>query len=254
MKDIEYVLEFAADLGGRMLHAGANLERSNDTMQRVCSSYHLKDVSIYSLCSIIQISARTEDGDYAYYQASVPAKDTHLTRLEKLNRLSREVCRDTPDPKSLMWMLEHADEKEPESRLYRLAGWLVAIDCLCVLYGGTIGDIIATSFITAAMSWLLRILYSKKLNTLIVNAACMLFAGSMGEILVWIGLGQQFNIICISCSMMLIPGIGLTNAFRNLLCGNEMNGILEMLKALLEALAIVLGIVVSTYLFGGLTS
>ena len=51
---------------------------------------------------------------------------------------------------------------------------------------------------------------------------------------------------------MMIPGIPLVNAVRNLLCGNEMNGILEILKVLMETVAIVLGLVLSIYLFGGL--
>lgn len=48
MTDIEYILDFAANLGGKMLSVGANLERVNDTMYRICRSYHLNSISIFS--------------------------------------------------------------------------------------------------------------------------------------------------------------------------------------------------------------
>ena len=62
---------------------------------------------------------------------------------------------------------------------------------------------------------------------------------------------KYFIIIIITNSLMMIPSISLVNAVRNVLCGNEMNGILEFLKVVLESLAIVLGVVLSIYLFGG---
>ena len=62
---------------------------------------------------------------------------------------------------------------------------------------------------------------------------------------------SNFFIIIITNSLMMIPSISLVNAVRNILCGNEMNGILEFLKVVLESVAIVLGLVLSIYLFGG---
>lgn len=80
----------------------------------------------------------------------------------------------------------------------------------------------------------------------------MWVSGTLGLLLVRFGIGEQYFSIIITSSMMMIPGIPLVNAVRNLLCGNEMNGILEILKVLMETMAIVLGLVLSIYLFGGL--
>ena len=51
-------------------------------------------------------------------------------------------------------------------------------------------------------------------------------------------------------SLMFIPGVPLVNSMRNILCGNEMNGILELLKVILETLTICFGVFIAYALFG----
>ena len=50
---------------------------------------------------------------------------------------------------------------------------------------------------------------------------------------------------------MIIPGIPLVNAVRNLFCGNEMNGILQLMSVLLASLCLALGLTISYILLGG---
>ena len=250
MKDVEYILDFAAFLGSRMLTCGANLERANDTMNRVCLSYHLKDISIHSLSSLIQISARSEDGDYAQRQMSVAPMDIHLEKLGKLNQLSRRVCSETPPPSSLKWMLETAEAGEEYPTWLVLLGRLLATGCMCVLFGGTWQDILVSDMVIFVLFFMVDALRNANLNSVIVNMIAMAFASSAAILLYRLGLGDQYFVIIITCSMLLIPGIPMVNAARNLLCGNEMNGILEMIKAFIETVAIVMGLLVGIALFG----
>lgn len=249
--DIELILDFAALLGCKMLHCGANLERANDTMNRICLSYHLTDVSIFSLSSIIQISARTQDGQYAYRQIAVPEMDTHLERLARFNSLSRKVCSTTPEPSTLKSMLDEAEQVREYSPLEMAIGRIIAFFSLCLLFDGTVGDGIVTVILVLCMNLMKDALYRRNVNQVIANMLCTFFAGTAALFFVRYAFGDQYFIILISCSMTLVPGIPFVNAFRNILCGNEMNGILEMLKAIVETFAIVLGFIISIYLFGG---
>ena len=92
MTDIEYILDFAANLGGKMLSVGANLERVNDTMYRICRSYHLNSISIFSLNSLIMLGAKSEDDVSGMRQISIHSSSTHLEKLNRFNQLSRKVC------------------------------------------------------------------------------------------------------------------------------------------------------------------
>lgn len=251
MKEIEYVLEFAMTLGSHMLAAGANLERANDTMNRVCVSYGLTDVSIFSLNSIIQISARSEEDDYTMKQISVPSMDIHLEKLSRLNQLSRRVCTEKPSPLILQDLLTETEKIEEYPRRVIIVGRLAAMGAMCVLFGGGLSDIIASDLIIFVLYWIIEAFSYSSMNSIISNMLCMFFAGTAAHFLVWAGIGTHFSVICITCSMMLVPGIPLVNAARNLLCNNEMNGILEALKAFTQTIAIVLGLGVSIFVFGG---
>lgn len=252
MNQVECILDFVTGLGQKMLSTGANLERVDDTMVRICRSYHLKAVSIFSLSSTIMVSAKSEDGVYGARQIAVPPANIHLEKLNRLNRLSREVCAKTPAPEELADMLIKAEQAEEYSVMTVLLGYLIAMTSLCVIFGGNILDVVAADCITIALYWIIRWLSKPNLNHIVVNTLCMWLAGTLAILLVRLGIGEHFFSIIITSSMMMIPGIPMVNSVRNILCGNEMNGILELFKVILETVAIVLGLVLSIYMFGGL--
>lgn len=234
-----------------MLTSGAPLERANDTMERICKSYGLHDISIFSLNSLIQLGARNEDGEFVSRQISVAPMNIHLEKLRRYNSLSRKVCDNLPAPKTLGKMLRKAEDFKEYSPWTILAGRMIATFSLTVIFGGSHGDVLAACMVVFVLYWLIIVFKKAKLNQIIVNIICMFFCGAASSLLLRLGIGENYFIMIISCSMVMVPGIPLVNAARNLLCGNEMNGILEILRALFETLAIVLGIVMAVFLFGG---
>lgn len=251
MNHIEYILDFAVSLGARMLYVGANLERVNDTMTRICRSYRLRAISIYSLSNIIILSAKSHDDIYASRQVTVPPASIHLEKLARYNQLSRQVCMETPPPESLTDLLEEVENIKEYTTAQVILGYQIAMTSLCIIFGGNFKDVIAANIGTFALFWIIRWLTKPNLNPIIVNTLSMWLAGLLAILLVKIGIGEHFFTIIITNSMMMIPGIPLVNAVRNILCGNEMNGILQIFKVLLETVAIVLGLIVSIYMFGG---
>ena len=51
--------------------------------------------------------------------------------------------------------------------------------------------------------------------------------------------------------MTLIPGVGFTNALRDLFAGDSITGILRLIEALLLAFVIACGYIITTFVFGG---
>ena len=64
---------------------------------------------------------------------------------------------------------------------------------------------------------------------------------------------DNFYIVVITNAFFLIPGIPMINCARNILCGNEMNGAIDLLKVLLEVCSIVAGVAAAYALLGGAT-
>ncbi len=251
MKNIEYILDFAVNLGCKMLSVGANLERANDTMYRICYSYHLSDVSIFSLSSIIIISAKSADNETGTRQINVPPSDNHLEKLNQFNSLSRKVCAETPPPETLAGLLAQAEQIKDYSLGAILLGYFIAMSSLTIMNNGTLKDMLCININTFILYFLIDYMDKRHLNRIVVNTVCMWIAGTLALFYIKLDLGDNAFIIMIVNAMMTIPGTDLVNAVRNVLCGNEMNGILEFLKVVLESIAIVLGLVLSIYMFGG---
>lgn len=251
MNSVEYILDFTVRLGCRMLMVGANLERVNDTMYRICHSYHLNSISIFSLNSIISISAKSPEGLSAIRQISVPGANKHLEKLNRFNQLSRKVCTETPSPETLSTLLDDAEKINDYSQYTILLGYMIAVTSLCVLNDGSIKDILCADFNTVILLWLNDYLDKRNINSIVANTLCTWVAGTLAVLYVALGIGEHFFVIATVNCLLFVPGADMVNAFRNLLCSNEMNGILELLKVILETMAIVAGLVISLYMFGG---
>ncbi len=253
IKNLEYLVDFALKFGEAMLSAGANLERVNDTIYRVCDSYGCRETHFFSLNCYLTLSLEDADGNHVSAQRCVRGgMDTHLENLSKLNQLSREICANQPAPRELEGMLVKALETGTYSMQVRLLGFLLAMTCLTLIFGGSWKDLV-TALLNTVLMYLASV-YLKKpgVNRMVFNIFSTFLAGTVAILMSRIGLVDDIYIVMIVNSMMLIPGIPMVNAFRNLLCGNEINGVLEILKTTLETIAIVGGFVLSIFLFGGL--
>lgn len=78
-----------------------------------------------------------------------------------------------------------------------------------------------------------------------------LFACIIAFILKRWGAIVNTDYIIIGNIMTLIPGVGLTNALRDLFVGDSISGVLRLIEAVLLALAIACGYVVASLMFGG---
>lgn len=250
MGSIDCILDFAVHLGREMLKSGANLERVERSIELICKSYNLREVSIVIFSSSIAVSAREKGKEAKMRQVSVPFCEIHLERLRQLNNLSYQVCNEKPQPEQLEDLLYEAMLVQSYSAPVLLCGYLLAMSCLCRIFGGVIQDILVVELSTAIIFFVSNRLAREKLNRIITNVACMFLAGAVALFFAYIGFAQNFFAIIITNAFYLIPGIPMVNSVRNILCGNEMNGIIELLKVILEVITIVAGLYIAYFFFG----
>lgn len=254
MNHINDILTFCVNLSRDMILCGANLERVRLAAETICRAYHLKDISIYLLSTHISIGAFDSEGNYSSRQASIPNAGIHLERLRSLNRLSYKIAEITPNPKMLGVMLERAMNVQDYPDKIILAGKICAASCLCFMFGGGFADLIPVALVVAVIHYLMAILERTGLDRLVSNAFTMFTASSVAVGFVYSGFGANLPAILITVSLLVIPGIPLVNAMRNLLCGNEVNGILQMLKIFVETMALGLGVYAALAMLEGLVA
>ncbi len=247
---LEEVLEFCVHLSRSMIVSGANLERVQLAVARICSAYGLHDVSLFLMSSRVSLAARDEQDRYASRECTIPPSGIHLQRLKQLNRLSYSVTQKKPAPERLKTLLREAEETKEYPDWAILLARMGAMACLCLLFGGGAREVAAVALVTAALHYLMNLMARPGLDQVVINAATMFIATAAAVGLMAAGVSRNGPVILITVSMLMIPGIPLVNAVRNLLCGNEMNGIFQLLKAVIETAALAMGIYLALWVFG----
>ena len=247
---IDQVLDFIVALSRDMIRSGANLERVELAADKICSSYGLTDVSIFLLSTHMSIAAKTRSGHYSSRQITIPPSGIQLSRLKNLNRLSYTVCQKKPDPGTLAHLLEEAKIVREYPDFVILLGQVIGMLCLCFLFNGSWHDAVCVAVITAFIHYLMMLLSRLSINRILCNFLYMFAATCMAIFGVYTGFADHFSSIVITLTMLILPGIPLVNAVRNLICDHEINGFLQILKVAFETLALALGTVFALGLFG----
>ena len=138
------------------------------------------------------------------------------------------------------------DELRTQRRSYRprqvLAGYFIAPAFFTPLFGGGFWDGLAAGLCGLAVGWC--VIFGRKLlgsNNFVRTIAASL-AGALGALLlVLLGLGRDVDTITIGVFMVLVPGIALTNAMREIMAGDIISGLSRAAEAILTGAAIALG-------------
>ena len=246
----ELVLEFCVELSRRMIVSGANLERVQLAVDRICHAYGLSDVSLFLLSNNISLSAMDAEGHFAARQCTIPPAGIHLERLKKLNRLSYTVVSEKPEPERLYRLLGEASQVRDYPDWAVLLAQIGALSCLCLIFGGGVSEVLSVALVTGVLHYVMLLMAKPGLDRVVTNAATMWLATVAAILVMQTGISTNAPVILITISMLVIPGIPLVNSVRNLLCGNEMNGILQLAKVLIETLSLAMGIYLALWMFG----
>ncbi|MBP5574743.1 MAG: threonine/serine exporter family protein [Bacilli bacterium] len=250
MERIEYILDFCKELGKQMIASGANIERVNLSIERICHAYGLHDVTCANLSSRISISAKDENKRYAHRQTNVPPQNINLERLKKLNNLAFDICKDKPQEETLSDLLQGVKSNDFPWWVMMI-GFLVAMMGLARIFCAGWSEILVVELNTLLLFGLSRALTKVHINKIITNFFSMFLCSLIAMGFYAAHFINSFYIVVITNAFFLIPGIPMINCARNILCGNEMNGAIDLLKVLLEVCSIVAGVAAAYAILGG---
>ena len=249
--EAEQLLTCALDIGEQMLISGAEIGRVEDSVRHICTAYGCSRTDVFTITSSIVVSI--EDADRKYYTQTrrITATSTDLTRLDKLNALSRRICREKPDYDAVQADIRRICSKKAYPLwLEALASALIA-GSFAVFFGGGLADGLVASLLGFGLRYTTWLLQKARMNAIFTNVVAS-FAMSFASIfLTRLGLGQDVNMIIIGNIMLLIPGIALTNSLRDMISGDIMSGMLRFFDAVLMAAAIAAGYILAATLLGG---
>ena len=233
----EQLVDASLDMGKALLLAGGEVTRVEDTITRILHAYGMHKVGVFTITSLIEVTARTPDGDEIVKARRIAGGyATNLDRVEQLNALSREICATCPPPQDITAMWAIANEQEAAWISY--VGAMLAAGSFTVFFGGKLADVPATIILACFINWMDRKGIYKKENQLLFYLVCSIVTGFMGCVLVRVGIGVDLDKILIGCIMLTIPGIPITYAMRDMLLGESITGLFRFVESLLIAASI----------------
>lgn len=248
----EEILTSAINIGEQLLVSGAEISRVEDTIRRICAAYGIKQSHIFSIASSIIVTLETEDGQWITQTRRIHSYGTNMWRLDRLNNLSRKICATKPTFKEISEEFEGLREGPAYSLKVQCATYAMIAAAFTVFFGGNFRDGFAALFVGAVMRLQLHVFSGMHMKSIFSNVICSLLSGMTCILMCYIGVGQNPEMIMIGNIMLLIPGVLLTNSFRDFISGDMITGLLHFTEAMIIAICVAVGFILSKTLLGGL--
>ena len=238
---MERFLICAMDIGEQMLISGAEVHRVEESIERMCYSFGALRVDVFTITSSMVVTVYTKDGSQYTTSRRITNATTDFEKIHLLNELCREICDGNLTLEKIKKRLKEI------SRTGSYPYWLVVLSyglvvgSFTLFFGGTFLEA-AVSFVVGLLVRLAVSLSEKAISNKIFGK---FLASALASVLAFLAL--KMNIIptvdnlIIGNIMTLIPGIGLTNALRDLFTGDSIAGLLRSIEAVLFGLAIAAG-------------
>ena len=246
------LLDCMLDMGELLLDAGAEISRVEDTLRRMGQAYGAERMDVFVIPSLVSISMAFAEGEGWTRTRRIHSNGLNdFYRLEKLNALSRSCCAEPIPAAALREKLDAvAAGRKPFAVI--LGGSVLAAASFAIFFGGSVWDGLVSAVFAVAIVLIQERLGRTELDTVAFNLLVSLQIGlGVGVVCAFLP-ALHMDKILIGDIMLLIPGLAMTNAVRNMLVGNTISGAVRLAESLVWAAALAGGFMVALLIVGAI--
>ncbi len=259
----EDVLFIALELGEHILRCGGEINRAEDTITRICRAYGAKHVDVTAILSMIVLTVHFNDSRSTCTRRITSSTATNLDKLSKINELSRSICAELPDKKTVEAKMAEISRTSIITKKRLIFGSILAALGFALFFSdfsqGITASLMLRVLLDSVLSGVLAIplclisvrMDKHRLNPMVSKFAVCFLSGISALVLGRLIPLCNPNIIMIGNIMNFIPGVAVTNAFRDLFGGDIMSGLFRLCSVIIDAIIIAAGYAVAILLFGG---
>lgn len=235
------LLDLASDLGYELAMCGAETFRVEESVNLLLKAYDI-EAEVFVIPNCMHISIEPVIGRPLTRMRRIGMHGNDLDSVERFSGLSRRICAQRPAPEiAMQWLQEAKQQRRYYSLpLYYLGNFLGSFG-FAMLFGGTLADGIFSGVCGLLVGVINRLTSRLGANqffqTLAVAFPMALLAYALGTL----GLANNPDCVTIGALMLLVPGLLITNAMRDIIYGDTNSGINRLVQVLLIAAAIALG-------------
>ena len=245
------LLQLVSDIGFDMLSYGGEIYRVEETVKRICFAYGIEIVDVFAIPSTIIVSITRQEETYSRTRRII-SKGTDLDKVDQLNNLSRQLCREKPDYISAKEMLRQI-RTGIEYPLWMLCGAHGAAALIFALFFGGNWKDGMWAFPIGIMIKLVSYGMGKlNANSFFVTVICGALSALMAGFGAQLHILDQVSHVLMGAIMNLVPGLMLTNAMRDIMAGDFIAGLTRIAEAVLIGAGIAVGVMMPLSFFQSL--
>ena len=252
------------ELGESILRCGGEISRAEETVSRICYAYGASSVDVIAILSTIIVTAEFDGQSITSTRRITDYGSNNLGRLAKFNDLSRKICVQRPSKSECLDRIgKIMSETDVSLAKYVIGSALTSLGFAMFfgdfsagvtwsLVGGLALDGLLSGILALGLGVLARGLSKTKTNNIVSKFIICFIGGIMAMALGYAIPVCHADKIMIGNIMNVVPGVAMTNAFRDMLGGDIMSGVFRLCSAIIDAVAIAAGYAVAILLFGGM--
>ncbi len=233
--DLEKIINIAEEI----IKNGGEISRAEETVSRICKASGATKTDIFIIPTLISVTA-TINNKTRTITRRIYSNDLNLGKIEECNNEARRICNNKTTRKIIDYNY---------STVTSIICIFIATGAFCIYFGGNITDALLSGITGIIISYFP---FLKEFNNFSKTLIESTLAGILSYIPEEIGiLNTQPDKIMIGAIMLLIPGMSIGSAIKDLISGNQISGLFVLTDAIITAGAIALGFAFATYVFGG---
>lgn len=249
MRTTENLLLDCCLLAGRiMAESGSEAYRVEDTMQRIASNAGDSTSKSYVTSTGLFINLKEKNLTGLDH---VQKRNINLEKVDAVNALSRKFaqgCISLEELYEQLVLVESDAISFPLPLQVVAAG--IASSSLMMIFGGKYSDLLVAC-IVGMLGFYASYLADEHLNVRYLNYLIASFVVTFSSYVAWrMNLASNVDSIIIGGIMPLVPGVAITNSFRDILAGHLLSGVVRGVEAIFIAGTIGVGTVVAFRLLG----
>jgi len=232
------VLEVATYAGRIILENGGETYRVEDTVCRICEAYGFEAQCFATITGIIS-SVKDRDGKPVALTERITTRTTNLDKIHKVNAVAREISNFSPD--ELMLLIKQIDSGLTYSEMKVFIAHCLGAASFSGMFGGTPKDFLGAFIIGGGIYFLKRISDKIELNPYLMYSAGGCMASVLAFLFFKLNIITSVDITTIGSIMLLVPGMAITNAIRDIIAGDLVAGMARAAEAMIIATCLAIG-------------
>ena len=239
-KQAEHMLFNVLEIGSRMLVSGAEVQRVENSIYRMCTAYGSETTEVFCMTYMIVVTISSK-------QFGTITLSRRIHNLS-LNALSRRMCSTLPDMKTVDQKIRQIKALPKYGPIPSMLIYALISSSFTIFFGGSLPDAAVSGMIGIGIRCVELLLQPLPLNRFLLVVLLSTVSGCMAASCVYTNAMFSLDKISIGNIMILIPGLMFTNCIREMISENMLSGLTRLLEALFISSSIAIGFAIAYYL------